>query len=74
MAIGNATITAKTGPAKTVTALSVTNIKSLEIDFPNAVLRIFQVTGGYKEFDIAAVTTTTVSISGANGTFAITIS
>lgn len=72
----NATITAKTGPDRTVTALSVTGATGILFLPDRKILQLF--TGGdtnsppAKEFDMAAVTVVTLTISGT--TYSLTVS
>lgn len=71
----NATITAKTGPDRTVTAAAMTGTGALFLP-DRKVLQLFQ--GGdtnspaMKEFDMSAVTTVTLTISGT--TYTLTVS
>lgn len=67
-----ATITSKTGPALTVTSLVLNNVT--QILFRTAPKDVLEITcsEGIKEFDIAASTTVTATIS--SGVIAITVS
>ena len=72
----NATITAKTGPDRTVTALSVQGATGVLFLPDRKVMQLF--TGGdtnsppAKEFDMSGVTTVTLVISGT--TYTLTVS
>jgi hypothetical protein len=72
----SATVTAKTGPAKQVTTLSLTGLTSISVDVVREVIQLFQ--GGetnkapYKEFDLHGVTTITDTIT--DGVHVIVIS
>lgn len=76
MADHTATITAKTGPAKQLTAVVFHNVKAFRVDIDRPVLFLefdqALVASKYKEFDLTGVTTFTVSIS--SGTYTITVS
>ena len=71
----NATVTAKTGPDKQVTAAVFLGITGMLVLPDRKVLQLF--TGGdtnsppAKEFDLTGVTTFTVSISGSTYTVVI---
>jgi len=65
-----ATITGKTGPATTVTSLVLTNLTKFNMDLANKVL--FTVSDqGQREFDLAATTTVTCSISAGTATIVV---
>ena len=72
----NATVTAKTGPDRTVTAAVFNGITGMLVLPDRKVLQLF--TGGdtnsppAKEFDLTGVTTFTVVISGS--TYTVTVS
>lgn len=69
MATMSATITAITGPAKTVTATVLSGITSISIDVKRQVIQIYQgneLTGPCKEFDLTGVTTITDTITSTN--------
>lgn len=72
----NATVTAKTGPDRTVTAGAFPGCTGMLVLPDRKVLQLF--VGGdtnsppAKEFDLAGVTTLTVTISGA--TYTVTVS
>lgn len=68
----SATITGKTGPAQTVTALSLTDVRSFLFNVaPTSVLQVTLNDGRVREFDIAATATVTATIS--SGVMALTI-
>jgi hypothetical protein len=67
MPSGAATVTAKRGPGNQVTAMPHGNIKKFEVDIER---RIFKIDD--RDFDLAGVTTFTVTISAGN--FTLTIS
>jgi hypothetical protein len=65
----SATVTAKSGPAKQVTATVLSGITSLVIDVKRQVIQIYQgneLTGPAKEFDLTGVTTITDTITSTN--------
>lgn len=69
-----ATVTAKTGPDRTVTALVLNNV--MGVDFQLSDKRLFvqvENTGNdnIKEFDLTGVTTVTVAITSGN--YAVTV-
>jgi hypothetical protein len=72
----NATVTAKTGPDRQVTALQIPGCTGMLVLPDRKVLQLF--TGGdtnsppAKEFDLSAATTFTVVISGS--TYTVTVS
>jgi hypothetical protein len=72
--IANATVTAKTGPADQITALVLSGITDLQFTPPSQFLRIKSGNNQITDLDMNGVTTFTVSVSGANGTYTITIS
>ena len=71
----NATVTAVTGPAKTVTATAFAGCTGMLVLPDRKIVQLF--TGGdtnsppMKEFDMSAVTTFTISISGTTYTVVI---
>ena len=70
----SATVTAKTGPAKQATALSLAGLTSITIDVRRQVIQLYQgneLTGPTKEFDLTGVTTITDTIAGGNHTLVI---
>lgn len=75
MATFSATVTAKTGPAKQVTAVSITGLKSISIDIQREVIQLFTTAAGdnapAKEFDLYGVTTITDTIAGGVHTLVI---
>lgn len=72
--IANATVTAKTGPADQITSLSLPGITDLQFLPPSQFMRIKSGNNQITDLDMNGVTTFTVSVSGANGTYTITIS
>lgn len=80
--IASATVTAKVGPAQTVTAQVIPNVTYYEVDVSRAILRIWQngvpgqafsgQGGKTLEFDINAITTfTTTVVAGTSLTLTI---
>lgn len=67
----SATVTAKTGPNVTNTAIVLTNVTRLNYDISGLVLFITS-NGVIKQYDLSGVTTVTTTISGT--TFTVTIS
>lgn len=68
MATATVTVTAKTGPAKTVTTQAFAGIKSLVLDFDRQVFMLYcnkEGHGPVKEFDMASITVLTDVIAGA---------
>jgi hypothetical protein len=67
------TVTAKTGPDRTVTGLVLAQIDKIEFELDDKIVRMFQQGGAssVKEFDLASVTTITFSIVGGNYTMVI---
>lgn len=64
MPTGTATVTASTGPAVTATAISLTGMSSLSVDFVRKLIQVYQgaqLTGPCKEFDLTGVTTFTIT-------------
>lgn len=70
---GNLTVTGKNGAGITVTALLLSGISSFRVNVETFMLEVVQ-DSVTMQFDISAATTFTVSISGAGGTYTITIS
>jgi hypothetical protein len=68
-----ATITGKTGPGLTVTAISLSDVRSFLFNLsPSSVLKVTLNGGEVRDFDLGATTTITATISG--GIMALTIS
>jgi hypothetical protein len=65
MAASNATatVTAKTGPAQQNTAVVVSGVTALSIDWARMVIQLYQgqLTGPAKEYDLTGVTTFTIT-------------
>lgn len=73
MPLGSATITSKDGPAQTVTAQALSDVSRVDFQLLNSILQITQAPGGkIKEYDLAATTTITATIS--SGVMALTVS
>lgn len=70
----SATVTAKTGPARQITAASFTGLTSIRVDVVREVIQLFKVDGGapYQELDLHGVTTITDTIT--DGVHVIVIS
>ena len=69
MATGSATVTAKTGTSKQVTAAALAGVTSITIDIKRQLIQIYQgteLTGPAKEFDLTGVTTITDTITATN--------
>lgn len=64
------TVTAKTGPGFTNTALVLTNVSEIKFDLVRKVATVVS-EGQIKEYDLYGVTTVTFTISGANYTMVI---
>jgi len=65
----SATITAKTGPAKQLTATVISGITSLVIDVKRQVIQVYvgnELSGPAKELDLTGVTTITDTITATN--------
>lgn len=73
MSTSGATVTGKTGPARTVTSQVLSNVTEIDLQIARNVVFITS-NGKIFEFDLAATTTFTISISGANGVYTVTIS
>lgn len=62
-----ATVTAKSGPALQSTAVALTGITSMSIDWRRMIIQLYQgneLTGPEKEFDLTGVTTLTIATPG----------
>lgn len=70
----NATVTAKTGPDRQLTAIVLSGMSRMIVDPDRKVLQFFKDTDAIpsKELDLTGVTTFTVSISGS--TYTVTVS
>lgn len=64
------TVTGTAGAGVTVTALVITDVSSFTIETDKEMLTVVA-NGQYKNFDISAATTITVSVSGSNYTVEI---
>lgn len=61
---GSATVTAKSGPAQQATAVSLTGVTAMSINWNRLLVQIYQgsdLTGPCKEFDLTGVTTFTIT-------------
>lgn len=68
----NVTVTGKSGPGLTVTAIPVLNVHNIQFDLNAQVLLLFQNgTPSPKQFDLNATTTVTCTISGGVYTVAV---
>jgi hypothetical protein len=67
MSAGSATVTAKAGPAVQSTAIALTGVTAMSVDWVRMVLQLYQgsqLTGPCKEFDLTGVTTFTITTPG----------
>ena len=71
MASANVTVTAKTGPASTVTSKAYNNAKSLAFDFAKQTATIVDDGGVVKTFDLYDVATITYTVASHVGTVAL---
>lgn len=74
MPVGTATVTAKTGPNITNTAIVLAGVTSLSFDIKRGVIQIYQgneLTGPAKEYDVTGITTFTIATPGTNPTITI---
>lgn len=73
---GTATITATTGPGRTVSAAVYSNVKSFYVDIEKQMLFLYfsndDVTGPVKQFALTSTVTFTVTVTSGN--YAVTIS
>jgi len=65
------TVTAKAGPGLTVTAQVITDVISFNFDTVNELLTVTTLKG-INNYDITAVTTITLTVSGSNYTLTLT--
>lgn len=67
MAVAKVTVTGKTGPGGSVSALVFNDVKSLVLDFDRQVVRVNKgdVTGPGQEVDMAQTITVTDTVAGA---------
>lgn len=72
MADNRSTSTAKVGPGLQATAVTLTNLRSMHIDFIKRVATFEQDNGATREFEIVGSTSVNCAISGANHTVTIT--
>jgi hypothetical protein len=66
-----ATITSKTGPGNTVTAFALTNLTRFDMQLGGKSILFTESEQGDQQWDIAATTTITCSISGGNATIVV---
>lgn len=66
-----ATITGKTGPAQTVTALVLTNLRVFHMDLAGRSVLLTESDQGKREFDINATTTLTCTIAAGVATIVV---
>ena len=72
MPTGSATITAKTGPAVSNTAIALSGVTRVVYDNEKSVLYVQQgSTRPIKEYDLTGVTTATITISGGNFSYVV---
>jgi len=67
-------ITAKTGPDRTITAAVVPNVIRMDFDLNDKVLQVHtenQAGNQIKEYELGAVTTVTCTITGGNWAFVL---
>ena len=66
------TVTAKTGPAQQATALVIASVKGVNYDFERSVVQVRAAEpNSIKEFDLAGVTTLTITLSAGNYTLVL---
>ena len=68
------TVTAKTGPDRTNTALVLQNVNRVDFDLADKTLQVFQENQSgnqIKEYDLGAVTTLTCTITTGNYAFVV---
>ena len=70
MGVGVATVTSVIGPARTVTSLALTGIRSVLYNFVDEVVE-FDCDQGKPKFDITADATFTITVSGVTYTLVI---
>lgn len=67
----NITVTAKTGPAVTVTSKVFTGVKKVEFDLVAQVLKVTDADGKIFDFDLYGTTTVTYSVTAHVATIAV---
>ena len=72
MSVGNITITADTGPELSVSALVLSDVRSLHYDFPSERLQITLGDGVVQHYDYSTIATITHTISAGVATITIT--
>lgn len=70
-ASASCTVTGKTGPGNTVTAIALADVRRIIFDIPRQVVRIEYGASGVFESDYAVTVTVTDTISGTTSTFAM---
>lgn len=68
------TVTAKTGPDRTNTALVVPSVTRMDFDLNDKILQVFtdnQSGNQIKEYELSAVTTVTCTVSSGNWAFVL---
>lgn len=67
MAVAKVTVTAKTGPAKSVSSQIFTGVTALTLDFKRQLIQVYagELTGPAAEFDMADTITVTDTVAGA---------
>jgi hypothetical protein len=68
------TVTAKTGPDRTSTAVVIPNVTRLDFDLNDKILQVYsdnQAGNQIKEYELSAVTTVTVAIASGNWTVTV---
>lgn len=68
---GTVTITGQTGPARQLTAVTYTFVKSVSINFDKNIVTLVLSTDQILDVDVAPATTVTATKSGANWTLVI---
>ena len=68
----SAVVTGKTGPAVTLTAISITGIRSASLDAASQVWHLQKSDGTFLDVDASANTTSTLTYSG--GVYTLTLS
>jgi len=69
--MSQATITGKVGPALTLTAAVITNIRNINLDCDKEILTLTQTEGKVSTYDVSAQTTWTLTVSGNNYTLTV---
>lgn len=72
-ATGTVTVTGKIGPGNTITAAVYSGITEFTFDVVNNLFK-FSLGGLWRQVDISAATTVTITLSAAAGSYTISIS